>query len=44
VTTFSEPLASLESFTADYRDLFHDQRLYKGFQATITGILASISR
>ena len=25
----------------DYRDLFHDQRLFKGFQATITGILAS---
>jgi hypothetical protein len=41
VTTFSEPLTALESFTANYRDLFKDARLYKGFQATITGILAS---
>jgi hypothetical protein len=37
VTTFSEPLTALESFTANYRDLFKDARLYKGFQATITG-------
>lgn len=38
---FTEPLRAIESFTADYRDLFKDARLYKGFQATITGILAS---
>lgn len=41
MTTFSDPLTALESFTANYRDLFKDTRLYKGFQATITGILAS---
>jgi hypothetical protein len=41
MTRFSEPLTALESFTSDYRDLFKDARLYKGFQATITGILAS---
>jgi hypothetical protein len=44
VTTFSEPLIALESFTANYRDLFKDARLYKGFQATITGILCLVSR
>lgn len=41
MTLFHEPLTAIESFTADYRDLFKDARLYKGFQATITGILAS---
>jgi Transposase DDE domain len=41
MTLFCDPLSAIESFTAHYRDLFHDARLYKGFQATITGILAS---
>jgi hypothetical protein len=29
------------TFTDQYADLFHDKRLHKGFQACITGILAS---
>ena len=41
MTRFSEPLTALESFTQNYQDLFHDARLFKGFQATISGILAS---
>ncbi len=41
MTHFNEPLSALESFTSEYRDLFKDKRLFKGFQATITGILAS---
>ena len=41
MTLFHAPLTAIESFTADYRDLFKDARLYKGFQATITGILGS---
>ena len=41
MTLLTEPLTAIESFTAHYRDLFKDARLYKGFQATITGILGS---
>jgi Transposase DDE domain len=41
MTRFSEPLTALQTFTSEYRDLFHDKRLFKGFEATITGILAS---
>jgi hypothetical protein len=29
------------AFTDRYANLFHDKRLHKGFQACITGILAS---
>ena len=31
----------LSSYTEGYRDLFHDSRIYAGFQTTLTGILAS---
>lgn len=35
------PLETITNFTKSYHDLFKDQRLRKGFDATITGILSS---
>jgi hypothetical protein len=35
------PLEIITNFTKSYHDLFKDQRLRKGFDATITGILSS---
>jgi hypothetical protein len=35
------PLETITNFTKSYHNLFKDQRLRKGFDATITGILSS---
>jgi len=41
MTPSSEPLSALEQYSLGYQDLFHDRRLFKGFQATLSGILSS---
>ena len=41
MTPILHPESALENYTRDYADLFKDQRLFTGFQATITGILGS---
>ena len=41
MTPSSEPLSALEHYSLGYQDLFHDRRLFKGFQATLSGILSS---
>ena len=41
MTRSSEPLSALEHYSLGYQDLFHDRRLFKGFQATLSGILSS---
>jgi len=41
MTPLDEPLSALEQYSLGYQDLFHDRRLFKGFQATLSGILSS---
>ena len=41
MTPSSEPLSALEHYSLGYQDLFHDRRLFKGFQAILSGILSS---
>ncbi len=36
MTPSSEPLSALEHYSLGYQDLFHDRRLFKGFQATLS--------
>ena len=41
MTPSSEPLSALEQYSFGYQNLFHDRRLFKGFQATLSSILSS---